>query len=120
MRQFIPEIEIRYYIARDGRAPFIEWLEGLKDRGVRARIKVRIDRLKRGLFSDTKALGGGIEELRIHIGPAYRIYYGRIGKLLILLLCGGTKDRQRKDIDNARAYWSDFLEARNGKKKQEQ
>ena len=118
MRQFIPEIEIRYFIARDGKAPFIEWLEGLKDRGVRARIKVRIDRLKRGLFSDTKALGGGIEELRIHIGPGYRTYYGRIGKLIVLLLCGGTKNQQRRDIDNAKAYWSDFLETENGKGKE--
>ncbi len=115
MRQYIGDIEIRYYIANNGRAPFIEWLEGLSDRNVRARIKVRIDRLMRGLFGDTKALGDGIEELRIHYGPGYRIYYGRIEGRIVILLCAGTKDRQKKDIDRAKAYWSDFLEARHGK-----
>lgn len=117
MRQFISAITIRYYVDRHGRAPFETWLEGIADRQARARIKIRLDRLARGLFGDTKALGGGIEELRIHHGPGYRIYYGRIGGLVVLLLCGGTKDRQRKDIARARAYWVDYLEATHGKDK---
>lgn len=114
MRQLKTAIEIRYYLAQDRSAPFIKWLEGLNDRVVRARIKVRIDRLERGLFGDTRALGGGIEELRIHAGPGYRIYYGRIERTVILLLSGGTKDRQQRDIERARQYWAAFLEASNG------
>jgi len=117
MRQSSTEIEIRYYVDHHGRAPLVEWMEELKDRRTRAKIRLRLDRLTRGLFGDTKALGGGIEELRIHHGPGYRIYYGRIGGVVVLLLCGGTKDRQRRDIERARSYWVDFLEAEYGKGK---
>ena len=110
-------VEVRYYIAKSGKAPFIEWLEKLKDRVARAKIKVKIDRLMRGLFGDTKSVGQGIEELRIHYGPGYRVYYGRIRNTVILLLCGGTKGGQRRDIERAKRYWSDYLEACHGKKK---
>ena len=105
------KVEIRYYIAGNGKAPFIEWLERLKDRAARAKIKVRIDRLMRGLFGDTKSLGHGVEELRIHYGPGYRVYYGRISGTLLILLCGGAKGSQKRDIDRAKGYWSEYMEA---------
>lgn len=103
-------MEIRYYITSGGKAPFIDWLEGLKDRTARAKIKVRIDRLMLGLFGDAKKLGNGIEELRISYGPGYRIYYGRIGRTIVLLLRGGTKKHQSEDIAKAKGYWANFLE----------
>ena len=87
----IEPVRLLYYIDRQGRAPFIRWLEGLKDRATRARIKVRLDRLARGHFGDTRSVGAGVEELRIDTGPGYRVYYGRLGFSLVLLLCGGDQ-----------------------------
>ncbi len=110
-------MDIRYYISSNGKAPFIEWLEKLEDRTARAKIKIRIDRIMRGLFGDTKFIGDGIEELRINYGPGYRVYYGRLKNTFILLLCGGTKNQQRKDIERAKKYWSAYLEACYGQKK---
>lgn len=103
-------IEIRYYKISDGKAPFIDWLEKLKDRAARAKIKVRIDRLLRGLFGDTKSVGSGVEEMRIDFSPGYRVYFGRISGAIILLLCGGSKGQQRRDIERAKKYWADFKE----------
>lgn len=116
MRQYSTEIEVRYYVTDSGHAPFVEWLEALKDQIAKAKITVRLNRLRRGLFGDTKALGGGLEELRINYGPGYRIYYGRIEDMIVLLLCGGTKDRQRRDVYRAMACWSNFLETHHDKK----
>ena len=113
----IEPVRLLYYIDRQGRAPFIRWLEGLKDRATRARIKVRLDRLARGHFGDTRSVGAGVEELRIDTGPGYRVYYGRLGFSLVLLLCGGTKSRQQEDIRTAKGYWADYLEASHGSKK---
>lgn len=111
-------MEIRYYRAPNGRSPFMAWLEKLPDRTVRAKIKVKIDRLMRGLFGDTRAVGGGVEELRLHFGPGYRIYYGRIRETIVLLH-GGEKRGQRRDIAKAKAYWSAFLEVRDDKTQSE-
>jgi len=68
----------------------------------------RLDRLKAGLLGDWKSVGDGICELRIDHGPGYRVYYGQVGKTLILLLCGGDKSTQAKDIETANAYWKDY------------
>ena len=85
-----------------------EWLDGLADREARSRISARLDRLNAGLFGDWKSVGGGVYELRIDHGPGYRVYYGQDGNILILLLCGGTKRTQAKDIEKAYAYWKDY------------
>ena len=86
------------------------WLSTLRDGKGKGLIVARIDRLKEGLAGDTKQLGHGISELRIHYGPGYRIYFHRHGDTLILLLCGGRKATQKRDIRRARAQlkaWRD-------------
>ena len=99
---------VRRYRTEDGREIITEWLAGLKDIRVRARIVARIDRLKAGNFGDCKPLRGGVAELRIDCGPGYRVYYGVVGKRVVLLLCGGDKGTQETDIDKAVAYLMDF------------
>ncbi len=81
---------------------FANWLEGLRDRVGKAKVLVRIQRLARGNPGDVKPVGNGISELRINHGPGYRIYYIRRGTALIILLCGGDKGSQEKDIAKAR------------------
>src|ERR1700675_702201 len=100
--------EDREYQTTGGRSPLAEWVRGLRDGATRARIVARLDRLKAGLLGDWKSVGGGVCELRIDHGPGYRVYYGQVGKTLILLLCGGDKSTQAKDIEIANAYWKDY------------
>ncbi|MGH6971119.1 MAG: type II toxin-antitoxin system RelE/ParE family toxin [Caulobacteraceae bacterium] len=84
-------------------ASFRTWLAGLKDIRARARVAVRIDRLAEGLFGDAKAVGGGVSELRIDYGPGYRLYFVRRGDRMVLLLAGGDKSSQARDIRRAKA-----------------
>jgi len=101
-------LEVREYQTPEGKIPLTAWLEGLRDGSTRGRIVARLDRLKAGLLGDWKTVGGGVCELRIDHGPGYRVYYGQEGKTLILLLCGGDKSTQVKDIETAHAYWKDY------------
>lgn len=80
---------------------FDRWLRGLKDRRSAARVKVRIDRLVEGNPGDVKPVGGGISELRINYGPGYRVYFMQRGEVVIVLLCGGDKSSQPRDIAEA-------------------
>ena len=82
---------------------FSDWLAGLRDAQARARILVRLDRLARGNPGDVKAVGEGVSELRIAYGPGYRVYFVQRGKALVILLCGGDKGRQDRDIAAAKA-----------------
>ena len=102
-------VEVLEYLTTDGRNPFREWLEALKDREARARVRVRINRIRLGNFGDSKSVGGGISELRIPYGLGYRVYYGRQGDAIVLLLCGGDKRTQSRDIDLAQDRWQDYL-----------
>jgi putative addiction module killer protein len=101
-------VEVREYQTADGRMPMTEWLAGLRDAGTRARVVSRLDRLKAGLLGDWKSVGEGVCELRIDYGPGYRVYYAQDGKAFILLLCGGDKRTQARDIEQAHAYWKDY------------
>ena len=101
-------MKVLQYLTASGRKPLAEWLEGLRDREARARISARLDRLSAGLLGDWKSVGGGVCELRIDHGPGYRVYYGQDGNTLILLLRGGTKRTQTKDIEKAHEYWQDY------------
>lgn len=82
-------------------AIFDRWLSKLKDRRAVARILVRIDRLAIGNPGDVKSVGGGVSELRIDYGPGYRVYFAQRGQQLVLLLCGGNKSTQSRDISTA-------------------
>ncbi len=68
---------------------------------------MQVDRMELNLFGDAKSIGDGLSELRIHVGPGYRVYFGKEGKRIILLLCGGNKSSQTKDIEQAKKYWDD-------------
>ncbi len=84
-------------------AEFVDWIAGLRDVAARARIAKRIDRIALGNFGDAKSLGDGVKELRFTFGPGYRIYYTRRGNVVVILLCGGDKDTQSRDIERAKA-----------------
>jgi putative addiction module killer protein len=98
---------IQIYVTKDDVCPFEEWLETL-DPQFQIRIDVRLDRLKLGNFGDCKSVGDGIFELRFTFGPGFRIYYGIAGKHIVLLLFGGSKKNQDKDIKTAHKFWKAF------------
>lgn len=100
--------EIVQYQTRDGKVPFREWLLSLKDIKTRARIRARLDRLALGNFGDFKSTREGIFELRCHFGPGHRIYFGQEGRLLVVLLTGGDKSSQSKDMKLAKEFWEDY------------
>jgi putative addiction module killer protein len=102
------ERSIRVYVTPEGRAPFEEWLASLRDKRAKARILARIDRVRLGNFGDCRSVGGGVHELRVDYGPGYRVYFGLIGTTVVLLLCGGTKKTQARDIAAAQQYWTEY------------
>jgi len=105
MRAFPCELE--YYVSEMGKIPFKEWLEGLRDVSARANIRVRLDRVRLGNLGNTRAVGEGLRELRVDYGPGYRIYFAQEGTHIILLLLGGDKSSQEKDIGVAKEYLND-------------
>ncbi len=108
---------VNYYVDSRGREPFRDWLETLKDVKAQARIELRLDRLRTtGHFGDCKFVGEGVMELRIDCGPGYRIYYGVDQKQVVILLCGGDKSSQEKDIQRAKEYWRDYRRKNNADK----
>ncbi|MBT3069458.1 type II toxin-antitoxin system RelE/ParE family toxin [Rhodomicrobium sp. Az07] len=103
-------ITIRRYLTRSGGIPVTEWLDGLRDRKAKTAIMARIFRLEQGIEGDFKKLGGGLSELRVFVGPGYRVYYAKEGSTFVLLLCGGDKSTQNTDIERARRYLADWRE----------
>ena len=101
---------IEIYVTPRGRKPFIEWLQRIDDVKLRAIIRARLNRIRLGNFGDCHSVGDGVHEFRIDYGPGYRIYFGRVGARVILLLFAGTKRGQQKDIEKAKLYWKDFME----------
>ena len=100
--------EIRKYRRPDGVAPFDRWMAKLRDGRAKARILVQLDRLKLGLPGDWKPVGEGVFELRIFEGKGYRVYFAREGKSVVILLCGGDKSTQSRDIELAKTYWQEY------------
>ncbi len=101
--------EIELYTTKMGEQPFGVWLDALKDKMGRYRIKERLDRIALGNMGDCKYLSDGVSELRLDFGPGYRIYFGEEGTKILILLCGGNKSTQKKDIKKAITYWKDYL-----------
>ena len=100
--------EIRLYVTKRGEAPFSVWLNSLKDARTRAIIRVRLNRIRLGNFGDCRSVGQGFSGLRIDYGPGFRVYFGRVGTKVILLLSGGGKSGQERDIKKAREFWADY------------
>jgi putative addiction module killer protein len=100
------EIEVRVFRLKNGQAPFELW-RGRLELTTRAHITRRVGRMRLGNFGDWRSVGSGEFELRIHWGPGYRIYYARHGERLVLLLGGGEKRSQEKDIAEAKRLWQE-------------
>ena len=92
----------------NGKDVFGEWVDDLKDVSGRAAILKRIDRVEEGNFGDHRPVVGGVSEIRIHFGPGYRVYYGEDGPRIVLLLCGGDKGTQKKDVHKAQELWTEY------------
>ena len=101
-------VTVREYETVDGKVPFRDWLATL-DRATRARVQARVVRFEMGNLGDHKGVGGGVQEARVMFGPGYRIYFAQDGATLVLLLAGGSKGTQAKDIRRAKQYWRDYL-----------
>ena len=102
------EREIRLYRAQDGKIPFSEWFAKIQDNRTRQKIDARLARVRLGNLGDCKPVGGGVSELRIDFGPGFRIYFGQEGPELVILLCGGDKSTQQRDVQKAQQYWTDY------------
>ncbi|MDR2838728.1 MAG: type II toxin-antitoxin system RelE/ParE family toxin [Azonexus sp.] len=100
--------EIEHYFTGDGHNVFADWRRRIKDGAAAVAIDRRLIRLELGNFGDHQPCREGVWELRIDLGPGYRIYYAQTGKTVILLLCGGSKRTQDADIKKACAYWKDW------------
>ncbi len=96
---------INEYLTEEGKAPYSSWLSSLRDIKGRAAVISHVDRMELGYFGDSKPVGNGVMGLRIQTGPGYRVYYARDGKQVYLLLCGGDKSSQKRDIKKAQSYW---------------
>ena len=95
-----------------GREPFAVWHLKLADRRAQGRILARLNRLRAGNFGLCDSVGRGVFELKIDYGPGYRVYFGRAGRSVVVLLCGGVKSSQVKDIETAKRHWELYKEAR--------
>ena len=100
---------IAIYETEDGQRPFKKWLNSLRDKSTVARVNARITRIETGNFGDAKSVGDGVIELRLTFGSGYRVYFGMDGDRLVILLTGGDKSTQDKDISTAKDYWTDYL-----------
>ena len=104
------EYELREFIENDV-SPFSKWFRKLAPVAA-ARVDQYLRRMEHGSLGDSKSVGGGVKELRIHYGPGYRVYYGLDGECLIILLAGGSKRRQSTDIDEAKRRWHRYKKER--------
>jgi putative addiction module killer protein len=99
---------LRIYETEHGLQPFVEWFKAMRDLRGQQIVAARVDRLRFGLFGDCKAVGDGVQELRVDFGPGYRVYFAQDGASLVLLLLGGSKASQRKDIVQAKVHWRNY------------
>ncbi|KFG93639.1 addiction module killer protein [Burkholderia paludis] len=104
----LSRFELLRYQRDDGREPFTEWLNAVRDKLAQARIRERLRRVQTGNFGDCEPVGEGVIELRVHIGAGYRVYFGRYGSALVLLLSGGDKSSQPDDIRRAKEHGSNW------------
>ena len=102
--------KLQFHRMPNGHEPFPEWFESIRDPKISTRIQRRLDQLELGNPGDCRAVGGGVLELRLHFGPGYRIYFGEIDNTIVLLLCGGDKSSQTRDIRRAKTYWLEYKE----------
>ena len=102
-------MEIVHYLTEDGTDLYQEWVDTLRDTRAKVAVLRRVDRAALGNFGDHKSCRDGVSEMRVDVGPGYRVYYFQHGRTLVVLLCGGDKRTQDADISRAVAYRTDFL-----------
>src|SRR5579863_3915374 len=100
-------VDVREYLDREGHSPYAAWFHELNAQAA-AKVATALTRLAAGNFSNVKGVGSGIFECRIDFGPGYRVYFGKDGEHLVIVLGGGTKKRQQRDIETAAARWQDY------------
>jgi putative addiction module killer protein len=100
-------IVVREYLDRSGRSPYAEWFDSLNAEAA-AKVATAVTRISLGNFSSVEGVGAGVFEYKLDFGPGYRIYFGKDGETLVILLGGGTKKRQQRDINAALASWQDY------------
>ncbi|MFC1681313.1 type II toxin-antitoxin system RelE/ParE family toxin [Pseudomonadota bacterium] len=100
-------MEVREYLDAEGNSPYAKWFDRLNATAA-VKVATAIHRIEQGNFSNVKGVGAGIYEYRIYFGPGYRIYFGKAGDSLVILLAGGTKKRQYLDVTTAKAHWRDY------------
>ncbi len=101
-------IEIKLLETDEGKVPFEEWYDSLRDKATKVRVRRRLDRIQLGNFGDTESVGEGVYELRFHFGAGYRVYFARLGNTIIVLVAGGNKSTQKTDIAQAKALWKKY------------
>src|SRR5437762_11640419 len=102
------ERDVRLYRRRDGRVPYLDWFEALRDERAKQTVQSRIARIRLGNFGEVRSVGEGVQELKIDYGPGYRIYFAHDGPRVVIILCGGDKRTQNADIRAAKTYWSAY------------
>ena len=102
------EREIKKLVLQNGLVPFDEWFDSLRDWKMQAAVDARLARVRAGNFGDSKSVGGGVFELRIALGPGLRIYYGLHDRQIVVLLGGGDKRTQPRDINRAQQLWQQY------------
>ena len=100
--------DIQRYSTPDGKVPFSEWLDCLRDLKAKFKIERRLDRVGTGNLGDYRSVGEGVYELRINYGLGYRVYFGQVEETIVLLLIGGDKSTQEQHIRKAKTYWTDY------------
>ena len=100
--------EVRRYQTADGKEPFNIWFQNLRDGKGKKSIIERLKRTQRGILGHCDDVGEGVWGFKIDVGPGYRVYFGQYGPVLVVLLCGGEKHGQQKDIEIAKTYWLDY------------
>lgn len=105
-------IDVAFLELENGKCPYLNWEQKLP-RDIRGIVRIRINRLRLGNFGDCKTIKGirGLHELRIHFGPGYRLYFGKVKDKLVIVLCGGDKGSQERDIEKAKEYWRYYSES---------
>ncbi|MCB0318868.1 MAG: type II toxin-antitoxin system RelE/ParE family toxin [Bdellovibrionales bacterium] len=104
--------EVLVLETKDGKLPFVEWFDELKDQSIKKAVDARLTRVADGNFGDHKSLGDGVFELRIPRGPGIRVYYGLDENILVILIAGGDKSSQKKDIKKAKTLWKEYKNAK--------
>jgi putative addiction module killer protein len=107
-------MEVREYLTPQGDSPFGVWFDDL-DAQAAAKMTIALARIGQGNLSNVKGVGSGVFEYRIDFGPGYRVYFGKDGETIVILLAGGAKSRQQRDIDDAHARWQDYKDRKKGK-----